>query len=64
MLFQLWEISSGNLLCTFHFDSSITSTVMDNAESRLFAGATNGSIYQVNMYEKVRKNCRVNLIKH
>ena len=45
---------SGQLLCTFHFDSGIASVVMDNTETRLFAGANNGAIYQVNLFEKVR----------
>ncbi len=53
---QLWEVCSGQLLCTFHFDSSITSTCMDHTETRMFAGATNGNIYQINLFEKVESN--------
>ncbi len=53
MYFQLWELSSGELLCSFVFDTSVTSVVMDGCEARLYAGTINGNIYQVNLYQQV-----------
>ncbi len=53
-LLQLWELSSGQLLRTFRFDSELTSVTLDQTETRLFAGASSGDIYQVNLYETVR----------
>ncbi|XP_066298281.1 WD repeat-containing protein 18-like [Branchiostoma lanceolatum] len=47
---KLFEVSSGQLLLSVSFDVSITSVTMDTAETHLFAGGTNGSILQVNLY--------------
>ncbi|KAL5016239.1 hypothetical protein ScPMuIL_005828 [Solemya velum] len=47
---KLWDLSSGQLLCTFIFDVSIMSVTMDTTEFRLFAGGSNGTIYTVNLY--------------
>ena len=50
-------MATGQLLCSFMFDSSITSVVMDSGEYRLMAGAANGNIYQVNLLEMVSHFC-------
>ena len=43
------------------FDCAVTSLVVDNTESRLFAGGVNGTIYQVNLYTTVSNSSSVNL---
>lgn len=50
---RLFDINSGELLCTFVFEVSICSVVLDPAEFRLFAGSSSGSIYAVNLFETV-----------
>ncbi|XP_078658329.1 WD repeat-containing protein 18-like [Branchiostoma floridae x Branchiostoma belcheri] len=47
---KLFEVSSGQVLLSVSFDVSITSVTMDTAETRLFAGGTNGNIHQVNLH--------------
>ncbi|XP_013403336.1 WD repeat-containing protein 18 [Lingula anatina] len=49
---KLWDIVSGDLLVSFIYDCSILSVAMDTAEYRLFAGGSNGKIYQANLFEK------------
>ncbi|EDO39035.1 predicted protein, partial [Nematostella vectensis] len=46
----LYSLASGDLLCSFVFDCSITAIVTDPAEYNLFAGASNGRIYQIMLY--------------
>nr|XP_022316779.1 WD repeat-containing protein 18-like [Crassostrea virginica] len=48
---RLYDVNSGELLCTFVFEVGICSVVMDPAEYRLFAGGSSGSIYAVNLFE-------------
>ncbi|XP_074641136.1 WD repeat-containing protein 18-like [Tubulanus polymorphus] len=50
---KLWDLSSGELLCSFLFESCITSVMMDPAEHHLFSGGVHGQIYQVNLYDKI-----------
>ena len=53
-LLQLYDLSSGQLLCSFVFDAGITASSMDAAEQNLFAGSVNGVIYQVQLSTKVQ----------
>lgn len=48
---RLFDVNSGELLCTFVFEVGICSVVLDPAEFRLFAGSSSGSIYAVNLFE-------------
>lgn len=50
---QLWELSSGLLLCNIVFEQSLTSVAMDTAEQRVFVGTLQGNIYQSNLFEHV-----------
>ncbi|KAJ8040130.1 WD repeat-containing protein 18 [Holothuria leucospilota] len=50
---KLWDIPSGQMLCSFVFDTPILSVTMDAAEQRLFSGGLDGIIYAVNLFEKV-----------
>lgn len=50
---RLFDVNSGELLCTFVFEVGICSVVLDPAEFRLFAGSSSGSIYAVNLFETV-----------
>ncbi len=52
--FQMWEVASGLLLVTVVFDHAILSVSMDNSEQALFAGATDGKIYQTNILAQVQ----------
>ncbi|XP_070563477.1 WD repeat-containing protein 18-like isoform X1 [Ptychodera flava] len=56
---RLWDLSSGQELCCFVYDVSITSVTMDTAEYRLFAGGINGSIYQINLFSQEQVKGRV-----
>ncbi|ESO86637.1 hypothetical protein LOTGIDRAFT_166906 [Lottia gigantea] len=47
---KLWDMTTGELLCTFIFDDPIMSVYMDSAEFRIFAGSNTGHIYCVNLY--------------
>ncbi|KAK6180032.1 hypothetical protein SNE40_012253 [Patella caerulea] len=47
---KLWDMATGELLCSFIFDTPIISVSMDSAEMRIFAGSTNGNIFCVNLY--------------
>ncbi|CAH1772552.1 unnamed protein product [Owenia fusiformis] len=49
---KLWDIISGEMLFNITFDTSLTSVVLDSAESTLFVGCSNGHIYQVSLFEK------------
>jgi pre-rRNA-processing protein IPI3 len=49
---KIWQLSSGQLIDTLVYDSPVTSVVMDHAESRLYAGASDGNIYLVNFVMK------------
>ena len=51
---QLYDLSSGELLCSFIFGNGITSVTLDPAELNLYAGAVDGSIYQVQLSKPVR----------
>lgn len=51
--FQLYDLSSGELLCSFVFDVGVKSVTMDYAEQNLFAGCADGSIYQVELSRRV-----------
>ena len=50
---QVWDLSSGVLLCTFSFSSEVTAVVMDNADYRVFAATLAGRIYQINCFDQV-----------
>jgi len=50
---QLYELSSGTLLCSFLFDFGLTAVTMDLAEYRLFVGGSTGRIAQVNLFLQV-----------
>lgn len=50
---QLYDLSSGELLCSFVFDVGVTAATMDSAEQNLFAGCTDGNIYQVELFKRV-----------
>ena len=52
---QLYELSSGRLLCSFLFDFGLTKVTMDLAEHRLFVGGSTGKIAQVNLFLQVRE---------
>ena len=47
---QLYELSSGQLLCSLLFDSGLTSVAVDLAAHRLFVGGSTGKIFQVNLF--------------
>ena len=47
---QVYEMESGQLLCSLLFDSSVSAVMADVAETWLFVGLTTGSIVQVNLY--------------
>ncbi|KAK3576318.1 hypothetical protein CHS0354_034010 [Potamilus streckersoni] len=47
---KVFDLVSGQLLCSFVFDVSIMSISMDHTEFRLFAGGIDGNIYLVNLY--------------
>ncbi|XP_062578504.1 WD repeat-containing protein 18-like [Saccostrea cucullata] len=49
---RLYDVNSGEVLCTFVFEVGICSVTMDAAEFRLFAGGSTGAIYAVNLFEK------------
>ncbi|XP_064606851.1 WD repeat-containing protein 18-like [Liolophura sinensis] len=55
---KLWDLSSGSLLLTVMFDSSITSVAMDTPEYRLFAGSNSGTVYSVNLFSQPVKTER------
>uniref|UniRef100_A0A452TGE5 WD repeat-containing protein 18 n=1 Tax=Ursus maritimus TaxID=29073 RepID=A0A452TGE5_URSMA len=46
---KLWEVSSGELLLSVLFDVGIMAVTMDLAEHHLFCGASDGSIFQVDL---------------
>ncbi len=50
---QVYELSSGSLLCSILFDFGLTSVTMDANEYFLFVGGFNGTISQVNLYTHV-----------
>ena len=50
---QLYELASGQLLCSFLFSASLTAVTMDLAEHWLFVGGANGSISQINLFIQV-----------
>ncbi|TPX68869.1 hypothetical protein SpCBS45565_g02821 [Spizellomyces sp. 'palustris'] len=49
---KIWEAASGELLATIVFPKAISSLVVDVTETRLYAGATEGTIYQTNLYSR------------
>ncbi|KAJ7372545.1 hypothetical protein OS493_019054 [Desmophyllum pertusum] len=53
---KLYDLSSGELLCSFVFDVGVTAVAMDAAEQSLFAGCVDGSIYQVELFRRGMKN--------
>lgn len=53
---KLYDLSSGDLLCSIVFDVGVTAVVMDAAEQSFFAGCTDGSIYQVELFRRGMKN--------
>lgn len=55
---KMWDLCSGQLLCDFIFPVGITSVVMDAADSCLFAGAKNGHIYTVDLFENTNSRQR------
>ncbi|XP_071118662.1 WD repeat-containing protein 18-like [Haliotis cracherodii] len=55
---KLWDLCSGELLCTLVFDSCITAVAMDNMELRVFAGDSNGNIHSVAMFTQPVKTER------
>lgn len=59
---RLYDVNSGELLCTFVFEVGICSVVMDPAEYRLFAGGSSGSIYAVNLFETVSSSTMCSII--
>ena len=52
-MFQLYDLSSGELLCSFVFDVGVRAVTMDPSEQNLFAGCVNGNIYQVELSKMV-----------
>ncbi|XP_025772085.1 WD repeat-containing protein 18 [Puma concolor] len=48
-LWELWEVSSGELLLSVLFDVAIVAVTMDLAEHHLFCGGSDGSIFQVDL---------------
>lgn len=53
---KLYNLSSGELLCSFVFDVGVTAVTMDAAEQNCFAGGTDGYIYQVELFRRGMKN--------
>ncbi|KAL9951479.1 hypothetical protein ACROYT_G044145 [Oculina patagonica] len=53
---KLYDLSSGELLCSFVFDIGVTAVSMDAAEQSFFAGCADGSIYQVELFRRGMKN--------
>ena len=51
---QLYELSTGTLLCSILFDFGLTAVTMDLNEYFLFVGGSNGQISQVNLFTHVR----------
>ena len=52
---QLYDLSSGSMLCSILFGFSLTAVAMDAAERWLFVGGATGQIEQVNLFLQVRK---------
>ena len=50
---QIHELSSGRLLANLVFECSMTSIETNMAESVLYAGGANGTIYQVDLFKSV-----------
>jgi hypothetical protein len=53
LIVQVYEITSGSLLCSILLDFGLTCVTMDRAEKWLFVGASSGKILQVNLQSKV-----------
>ena len=53
---QLYELASGQLLCSFLFSFGLTAVTMDLGEHWLFVGGANGSIAQINLFTQVLDN--------
>lgn len=54
-------MASGQLLCSFLFETGISSVAMDMAESFLFVGSITGKIHVINLIMVVRKPYFYNL---
>lgn len=52
---QLYDLSSGRLLCSVLFGFTLTAVTMDAGEQRLFVGGATGRIAQVNLFLQVRR---------
>ncbi|KAK3091114.1 hypothetical protein FSP39_017219 [Pinctada imbricata] len=48
---RMWDVNTGDPLCTFVFDTAIHSVTMDPSEFRLYAGGSNGTIFTVNLFQ-------------
>ena len=60
-LLQLWDLNTGEALCTFMFDVAIHSVTMDVSEFRLYAGGSSGHIFCVNLFESVSHSLTLSL---
>ena len=56
IILQIYELSSGKMLCSILFSFGLTCLAVDLAERCLFVGGSNGKISRVNLYTKVRFN--------
>ncbi|KAG8898949.1 Pre-rRNA-processing protein ipi3 [Tulasnella sp. 403] len=49
---KIWDLSTKSLLSTFLFPEPISILTVDPAERSIFAGSSDGSIYQVNLFRQ------------
>ncbi|XP_035216728.1 WD repeat-containing protein 18-like [Stegodyphus dumicola] len=55
MTCKLYELATGNILCSVCMDLPLTSVAMDHFENFLLLGAQNGKIYKVNIFSQLPK---------
>ena len=60
---QLYELASGQLLCSLLFDFGLTCVALDLAEYRLFAGGSNGKIAHIDLFLQVSTNSEIYAIE-
>ena len=61
---KVYEIASGNLLCSILFGCGLTCVTLDLAEQWLFSGASNGNIFQVNLFSKVNSQTIITILPY
>jgi len=52
---KVWDLASGELLCTFAFPSDVCAVSMDPAEEFVYAGCGDGKIYRATLRPKIQE---------